>query len=224
MGLISNDNHRIRGRAHTPKALKNDGTLFGICIVKNSIKLDGLHPKKQLLYKFLLLCVVLMSYFFYLSIQYDVMTGGIASVLTWTFFVLCTPIADAGFLLDFPLRLLFGIRMLISETAVWVVAITVNIISLIYFVEYYETTILTRLLCAILTTPNPYWSVILLSGIGTFLSIRFADELMDVFHHSERSYFHRHGYKHELLIIVFFVVVFIGYYQLIASLGIDAGF
>jgi hypothetical protein len=152
------------------------------------------------------------------------MTGGVASVLTWTFFVLSTPIADAGFLLDFPLRLLFGVRMLISEIAVWAIAITVNIVSLLYFAEYYETTTLTRLLHAILTIPYPYWSVILLSGVGTFLSIRFADELMDVVHHRDRNFFHRHGYKHELVIIAFFIAVFIGYYELLASLGIEVDF
>ncbi|MFK8048997.1 MAG: hypothetical protein AB8B81_11245 [Halioglobus sp.] len=190
----------------------------------NSSMKNGLHPKKQLISKFLLLCLVLVVYFSYLSFQYDVMTGGIASVLTWTFFVLCTPIADAGFLLDFPLRLLFGVRMLISEIAVWVFAITVNIVCLIYFSQFYETTTLTRLLHAILTMPYPYWSVILLSGVGTFLSIQFADELIDVVHHRDRNFFHRHGYKHEMLIILFFVLVFTGYYQLIASLGIDAIF
>ena len=182
------------------------------------------HPRKQLLYKFLLLCVLMVGYFSYLSIQYDVTTGGIASALTWSFFVLCTPIADAGFLLDFPLRLLFGIRMLISEIAVWAVAITINVVSLLYFVEFYQTTELTLLLHAILTIPYPYWSVILLSGAGTFLSIRFADELMDVVHHRERSFFHRHAFKHEILIIVFFVVVLVGYYKLIASLGIESTF
>ena len=180
-----------------------------------------IHPKKQVLYKFILLCILLLGYFSYLTFRYDAVTGGIASVLTWTFFVLCTPIADAGFLLDFPLRLLFGIRMLISEIAVWVVAITINVVSILYFAEYYETTTLTKLLHAILTTPYPYWSVILLSGAGTFLSIRFADELLDVLHHRERNFFHRHGFKHEIIIIVFFVVVLVGYYKLVASLGID---
>lgn len=182
------------------------------------------HPRKQLLYKFLLLCILMAGYFSYLSIQYDVTTGGIASALTWSFFVLCTPIADAGFLLDFPLRLLFGIRMLISEIAVWAVAITINVVSLLYFVEFYQTTELTLLLHAILTIPYPYWSVILLSGAGTFLSIRFADELMDVAHHREREFFHRHGFKHEIVLIVFFVIILIAYYKLIASLGIGANF
>jgi len=186
-----------------------------------SIAEIGIHPKKQVLYKFILLCILLVSYFSYLSFQYDVKTGGIASVLTWSFFVLCTPIADAGFLLDFPLRLLFGIRMLFSEIAVWALAITVNVVSMLYLAEYYETTKLTMLLHAILTMPYPYWSVILLAAAGTFLSIRFADELMDVAHHRDRNFFHSHAFKHEIIMIAFFVLVLIGYYNLIASLGID---
>ncbi len=76
----------------------------------------------------------------------------------------------------------------------------------------------------ILTQPYPYWSVILLSGAGTFLSIRFADELMDVVHHKDRFFFHRHAFKHEIILVVFFVVVLFGYYNLIASLGIEADF
>ncbi len=178
-------------------------------------------PKRQVIIKFFLLCLLLIGYFSYLSIEYDLVTGGIASLLTWSFFVLCTPVADAGFLLDFPLRLLFGIRMIFSEIVVWCIAITINMVSLSYAPQYYETTALTKVFSAILTTPYPYWSVILLSAIGTFLSIRFGDELMDIVRHKDRSFFHQHGYKHELIImIVMFVLVIIGYYELIASLGI----
>jgi hypothetical protein len=162
-----------------------------------------------------------VSYFSYLTFQYDVMTGGIASALTWTFFVLCTPIADAGFLLDFPLRLLFGVRMVVSELVVWALAIAINAISMMFFIEYYETTKVTILLRAILTTPYPYWVVIFLSGAGTFLSIRFADELMDVVHHRDRDFFHRHAFKHEIIIFVFFVFILIVYYKLISALGIQ---
>ena len=184
----------------------------------------GIHPKRQAIYKFVLLCFLLVGYFVYLSVRYDVITGGVASVLTWSFFVLCTPIADAGFLLDFPLRLLFGVRMLVSEIAVWALAIAVNIVSLIYFSDYYEVTLLTKLLHSILTMPFPYWSVILLSGAGTFLSIQIADELMDVAHHKDREFFHRHGFKHEIIMIIFFVLVLVGYYELIASLGLEFDF
>lgn len=178
-------------------------------------------PLNQVWIKFLLLCLILLSYFIYLSYQYNLLTGGVAALLTWSFFVLCTPVADAGFLLDFPLRLLFGIRMVVSEIAVWAIAILINVIALIYFRDFYQTTTLTRLMEAILTTPFPYWFIILLSGIGTFLSIRFGDELMDVLHHRDRDYFHSHHFKHELVIFAFFLIVIFSYYELISGLGIN---
>ena len=153
------------------------------------------HPRKQVLIKFLLLCVLLVGYFAYLSYEFDLLTGGVVAFLTWSFFVLCTPIADAGFLLDFPLRLLFGIRMVFSEIAVWAIAIALNAISLAYYAEYYETTFLTNLLYRILTNPYPYWAVIVLSGAGTFLSIRFGDELMDVIQNLNKTK------KHTFVII-----------------------
>lgn len=179
------------------------------------------HPSHQVWIKFILLCVILLSYFSYLSYQYDLLTGGIASLITWSFFVLCTPIADAGFLLDFPLRVLFGIRMVLSEIAVWVIAISINVFSLLYWREFYGTTMITQTMEVILTNPNPYWLIILLSGVGTFLSIRFGDELMDVLHHKDRHFYLSNHFKHELILFVFFIIVLIAYYEIMSTLGID---
>jgi hypothetical protein len=178
-------------------------------------------PKRQVVIKFMLLAALMVGYFAYLTIQYDFLTGGVAALLTWSFFVLCTPIADAGFLLDFPLRLLFGIRMVFSEMAVWVTAILINGLTLSFATHFYDTTIVTKLLHQIITTPFPYWGVIILSCFGTFLSIRFGDELLDVIHHKDRTFFHSHHFKHELVVFAFFLMVILGYYELIRSLGID---
>lgn len=175
------------------------------------------HPGHQVLMKFIFLCLILLSY---LSYQYDLLTGGIAALITWSFFVLCTPVADAGFLLDFPIRILFGIRMVLSEIAVWVIAILINIISLVYFTRYYEVTFITKTMKVILTTPSPYWLVILLSGAGTFLSIRFGDELMDVLHHKDRKFYFSHQFKHEVILFIFFLLVLFGYYEIISTLGV----
>ncbi|SHE50167.1 hypothetical protein SAMN05444273_101609 [Litoreibacter ascidiaceicola] len=179
-------------------------------------------PKTQVLTKFLLLVALLVGYFGYLSYEYDLATGGIAALLTWSFFVLCTPVADAGFLLDFPLRMIFGIRMVLSEIAVWALAISANIAVLLHGPSYYETTVMTQVLHEILTRPFPYWGVIVLSGLGTFLSIRFGDELIDVLHHRDRDFFHSHHFKHEVILFVFFLFVIFGYYQLMASVGLAA--
>jgi len=178
-------------------------------------------PNRQVWWKFLALLAVLIGYFGFLSYQYDIATGGIVAALTWSFFVLCTPVADAGFLLDFPLRLLFGIRMVTSEIAVWALAVATNLGTLFFAPHYYDTTLLTQILHQILLNPYPYWAVIVLSGFGTFLSIRFGDELMDVLHHRDRDFFHSHHFKHELILMVFFVLVLLGYYKLIASLGLS---
>ena len=48
------------------------------------------HPRHQVLIKFLLLCFVLFSYFIYLTYKYDLLTGGVAALITWSFFVLCS--------------------------------------------------------------------------------------------------------------------------------------
>lgn len=179
-------------------------------------------PRTQVITKFILLCALFAGYFGYLCYVYDVATGGVAALLTWSFFVLCTPIADAGFLLDFPLRLLFGIRMVISEIAVWAIALGLNAATLIWGPGYYDTTIVTEFLHRIIVHPFPYWGVIILSGLGTFLSIRFGDELMDVVHHRDRSFFHSHHFKHELVLFAFFLLVLFSYFELIASVGLDA--
>ncbi|MGK0271830.1 MAG: hypothetical protein ACI88H_002496 [Cocleimonas sp.] len=190
-------------------------------LTQKPIQQSAQHPRRQVLVKFVFLMVLMFGYFAYLSFKYDLLTGGIAALLTWSFFVLCTPIADAGFLLDFPLRLLFGIRMVWSEIAVWIIAIIINVLIFSFASAYYQTTLITKLLHQIIITPYPYWLLVVLSGFGTFLSIRFGDELMDVIHHRDRAFFHSHHFKHELILFIFFLTVLFGYYALISSLGIS---
>lgn len=181
------------------------------------------HPlKRESLIKFLLLLAVLVGYFLYLSQEYGLATGGLVAALTWSFFVLCTPVADAGFLLDFPVRLISGIKMFYCEMLVWGIAISLNIAALIFAPADYQKSFLTSLLYKILTTPWPDWSIIGLCGIGTFLSVRFGDEMFDVLAHKDRALLHKHGFKYQLLALLAFIMLIIwAYYHLIESLGID---
>ena len=179
------------------------------------------HPRLQVWVKFLLLCAAMGGYFAYLCVQYDFRAGAAAALVSWSFFVLCTPVADAGFILAFPLRLLFGVRMLASQAVVTAVAAAVNAAVLLRAREYYDTTFLTRVMEKILLTPNPYWGIILLSGAGTFLSVHFGDQVMDVIHRRDLGFFHSHHFKYELALLVFFVAVLWGYYELAVSLGLE---
>ncbi|MGH1398009.1 MAG: hypothetical protein ACRBCT_02230 [Alphaproteobacteria bacterium] len=178
--------------------------------------------KRERLIKFLLLLIVLLGYFGYLSWEYGLATGGLVAALTWSFFVLCTPVADAGFLLDFPVRLVTGVRMFVTEIIVWGIAILINVSALFLSPESYQNTFLTSLLHKVLTTPWPYWSIIALCGFGTFLSVRFGDEMMDVISHKNRDYHHQHGFKHKLIGMAALLFIVIGaYYHLISSLGVE---
>ncbi len=188
-------------------------------IIKNLF----LHKTKyQVLIKFIALLVIFVGYFIYLGSKFDPITGSSLFLLTWSFFVLCTPIADAGFLIDFPMRLIFGIRMLTSEIFVWITAITINILTLTIAPDNYDKIFLTTLLKKIITTPYPYWAIIILSATGGLLSIRFGDELMDVATHKERTLHHKHSFKQEILMFIgIFTLIFFGYHHLLESLKIS---
>jgi len=178
-------------------------------------------PRREEFIRFLLLLSVLAGYFGYLSWKYDLATGGIVSALTWSFFVFCTPIADAGFLIDFPVRLITGIRMFVSEIIVWGIAAVINIATLYFNPAAYDTTFLTSLFHKILTTPWPYWSIIVLCAAGTFLSVRFGDEMMDVVASRDRAYHHKHRFKFNVIAMIsLFLIIIWAYYHLIETLGV----
>lgn len=157
---------------------------------------------RKTLLKFIALALILVAYFLFISWKYDASTGFTVTLLTWSFFVLCTPVADGGFILAFPIRLLFGIKMSITQIVLWLVALGINIYMLTSKSSAYELTFLTKLLKHILTVPYPYWSILLLSALGTLLSIYFGDEMMDVTSHKDRSIYHRHKFKYRSVLVL----------------------
>jgi len=181
--------------------------------------------KQHALFRYLLSLGILVAYFIFVAQKYGAEEGLLIALLTWSFFVLSTPVADAGFLVDFPIRILTGLRMIYTEAFVWIVAIGLNIYALNFHPEVYEKTQLLSLFHTILTHPYPYWGIIILSFIGTFLSIRFGDELIDVIKHRDRHFFHRHKYNHQLILIAFaFVATFALYTYFITELGLQEFF
>ena len=176
---------------------------------------------KETFLKFFALLLILVGYFAYMSWQYDASTGFAVAVLSWSFFVLCTPVADGGFILAFPIRLLFGIRMAITQVMLWFVAIFINIYMLSTSSGSYELTFLTKLLKHILTAPYPYWGILILSAAGTLLSIYFGDEMMDVTTHKDRILHHRHGLKYRsVLVLGLAILTVVAYYHLLSGLQI----
>jgi len=176
---------------------------------------------KESLWRFLALIGLLLTYFAYMSWKFDAATGAWLAVLSWSFFVLCTPVADGGFIVAFPIRLLFGVRMLLTQIIVWVVAIVINLAALTLAPASYEDTPLTRLLLSILSTPWPYWSILAISAAGTVLSIWFGDEMIDVTTHADRAKHHKHGFQYQTLLVVGLgILTVVAYYELLSGLDV----
>ncbi len=191
-------------------------------IDSNAIKFNYKNEThNESLFKFLALILIVISYFLYMNWKYGASTGFGVSILTWSFFVLCTPVADGGFILAFPIRLLFKIKMAVTQAALWFVAVGINIFFITTSPESYDITFITKLLKHILTEPYPYWSILIISALGTFLSIYFGDEMMDVASHREREASHRHGAKYRTLIVLGLgILTVVAYYYLLSSLNV----
>ncbi len=176
--------------------------------------------KREVLIKFIGVLIIFIAYFIYVSLKFGVKEGFLVAWLTWSFFVLCTPIADAGLLIAFPLRLILGIRMLYVQVVLFFIAALLAIATLIFSPTTFEKTLILKIFKAILTTPL-YWIIIFISIIGTIFSIMFGDEMLDVIMHKDRTTYHKHHLKYELLLyFFFFVIVFIIYQEILKQMGI----
>jgi hypothetical protein len=177
--------------------------------------------KRHVLIRFAAVVLILAGYFAFVSIRYGLTNGVSISALTWSFFVLCTPVADAGILLDFPIRLAAKVRMIYTEIGVWVLALALSFTTVRLFPEVYDTTVLLRLFRHILLRPFPFWGIIVISAVGTFASVYFGDELIDVVKHEHREKHRRHRAKYRILLFLFiFAAAAALYHFLLKELGV----
>ena len=165
------------------------------------------------LLRFLAILVILIAYAFFVSTQYGVKEGLLISALTWSFFVLCTPVADGGFLIDFPVRLILKMKMVHSEILVWLIAISINLYALNFNHEIYQSTVMLKLFEHILTQPYPYWGVILISAFGTFLSVHFGDAIVDELDDHIHKKVQTHHNRYQYILMIFLIVMSIVIYK-----------
>jgi hypothetical protein len=178
--------------------------------------------KRHVLIKFLLVLLVFVAYFLFVTNKYGLENGALVALLTWSFFVLCTPVADAGFLIDFPLRFITNVRMFMAEILVWLIAINLNVYAFFFRPEVYETTKMLDLFWHILKQPFPFWSIVIVSGFGTFLSVQFGDELFDKAKHKQKKLPQKHAVIYRWVMMIFvFASILILYDFLLKKLGVN---
>lgn len=188
----------------------------------NKLKEHFYHDvRKVFANKFVIVSLILVAYFGFASWHFGLKDGFLVMALTWSFFVLATPIPDGGIILDLPLRYFTGIKMLTSEIFVWAVAILLNVFTFLFLQDIYDKTFLLTIFKDILIEPIPYGLIILLSGLGTFFTLYIGDEVYDLLDHKKSERHKKHSQKLKLIILASIIVfVLILYEILLVHLGV----
>ena len=192
-------------------------------LLKNKVKIFSSIKKlfdKHPIIKFGSILILVIVYFLFASRSHGIKDGFLISIITWSFFVLCTPIADGGMLIDFPIRLITGIKMIYSEIVVWIIAGSLNFFVIINNPSIYDKTILLSLFKHIIETPFPYGMIIILSLIGTFLSIYIADDLINP--KKQKKKYSKFLVRYKITIFIFLILMVIILYDfLLNKLGVQ---
>lgn len=178
------------------------------------------HHRNELL-RFTAVLAVLVAYAAFTIQSYGIEQGLGVTGLTWAFFVFATPIADGGFLIAFPIRLITGIRMLYTQVGVWLFGVALVASYLIYSPGTFDKTPLLELFHMIIVTPWPLSFILVLSAIGTFISIKFDDDVVDVATAKHKAHALRRSRRKLYLNVAIFVSTFILYLVLLSVTGID---
>jgi len=176
--------------------------------------------KRSKITKFLLVLGTLAVFLLFMLNKYGFEQGLEITLLIWTFFVLCTPLAIADLLLDVPIRLFMKTRMVYSHAIVWGVALTINLVVLQISPELYEVNPILTALHHILTNPIPYWGLVGLCLIGTFLSLEIADEVVDEV--ESKMHVKRHAHHsaiHFMVLIALIAGILVIYDILLTEMG-----
>jgi len=98
--------------------------------------------KRHSLLRYVILVLFIIGYFIYESGKLGTTNGFLVTILTWSFFIFCTPVADAGFILAFPIRLLVGVRMIYTQIASFGIALIIVLLALAYQPAIYNTSLI----------------------------------------------------------------------------------
>ncbi len=170
--------------------------------------------KRSEVIRFASVFLVLASYTLFLVLKFG-SQGLYLGAITWSAFVMATPLPDGGLLIDFPIRIITGMKMVYTESIGWTTAITLNVYTMISHPEVYDKTVITQAFHQILTNPWPDWILIVISALGSFVALFFGDELLDVAFHKDRKKQQKYGYFYKYILGLFGIFLFYFLYRYI---------
>lgn len=154
-----------------------------------------------------ILFILLLIFFVFYNGLYK---GCLKSLFIWAFFVLCTPIPEAGLLISLPLKKYFNIRMDICQTFVSLLAL----VMILYF--YYnnknivKTNYIGTLFIGLMN--YRYYSIIILSVLSSILTSNLIDNIINYYIYDTTI---NYIYIKSCIIFVFVIIYFYLLNQLI---------
>jgi len=160
--------------------------------------------KKQKIYLIIYdLIVILFLFTFIFFVVYNgFLKGCIKTIFIWAFFILCTPIPEAGLLVSLPLKKYVNISIHISQIVISFIALMI----LIYFYYYEKKTINSCLIGKLFLEliKYKYFSIIAISIISSIFTSEFIDNLIDNYINNEKIY----NIQFKLFMIACFVLFY----------------
>jgi hypothetical protein len=115
------------------------------------------------LFFYLFISSLFMTRFIYMN---GIISGTRIFLLVWSLYILCIPGGHGQLIVGLPMQLIKH-KNVCTESLFWPAAALINLITYLVAPSMYLQTPTTGLLYRIISQPNPYWLIILISLIGT---------------------------------------------------------
>jgi hypothetical protein len=128
--------------------------------------------------KFVSVLIIVILYAAYVMHKYGLSNGVEITLLTWCFFVFGTPVADAGGLVAFPVRVFTNNPMYNTQLWVYLVATVITGYYAVFHKDKFAFTVVGRILYKMVTQPlSLYGVIIVVSLVGTLISAYLEDSV-----------------------------------------------
>ena len=173
-------------------------------------ELEKNQKNKTYLYIYDVIVILFILLFIFFIFYNGLYKGTIKSLFIWAFFVLCTPVPEAGLLISLPVKRYFNIRMDICQTFVSLLAL----FMIFYFYYTDKKVINTNFIGKLFNglVKYNYYIIMILSVISSILTSNLIDNIINYYIFDDNI---NHLYLKSSIIFIFVIIYFYLLNQLI---------
>ncbi len=155
---------------------------------------------------------VIFVFFFYPLIMFGIIPGILIGFLTWSLYVLTIPAAHGYYIFGSWARFM-GVRPWQTEPVMLLVAVVFNAFMSVLYRPLYHATFFTSHLFRIISKPNPYWLMIIISSLGTLYPYLVGEQQL------KAHYTYHRNIRWILMVIGIFSFFYFSWYDLVMLLN-----